>query len=197
MSFEVKIPAVGESITSGLLSTWHKNDGDAVKPGDVLLTLETDKVSTEIAAEKSGLLRIKVPAGQEVKIGEVVGTIDESASAKKTAARSGDAPAKAVAPLASPASVAPAHTMKAKPVPVEKTAERAGAAGGEEWRHAREPRHACGSAGARKCRCHRCGIACAVGRRADDAQKDVTIAAEDCGATCHGAADRGDPHHLQ
>lgn len=85
MSLEIKIPAVGESITSGLLSVWHKNDGDAVQAGEALLTLETDKVSTEITAEKAGTLRVKVPAGNEVKIGEVVGTIeaaDASAPAK-------------------------------------------------------------------------------------------------------------------
>ncbi len=78
MSLEVKIPAVGESITSGLLSTWHKNDGDTVAVGDVLLTLETDKVSTEIQADKAGTLRIKAAAGSEVKIGEVVATIEDA-----------------------------------------------------------------------------------------------------------------------
>jgi len=81
MPLEIKIPAVGESITTGLLSVWHKNDGEAVQAGDALLTLETDKVSTEITAEKPGTLRVKVPAGSEVKIGEVVGTIDEADSA--------------------------------------------------------------------------------------------------------------------
>ena len=81
MSLEVKIPAVGESITSGLLSTWHKNDGDTVAVGDVLLTLETDKVSTEIQADKAGTLRIKAAAGSEVKIGEVVATIEDAGAA--------------------------------------------------------------------------------------------------------------------
>jgi 2-oxoglutarate dehydrogenase E2 component (dihydrolipoamide succinyltransferase) len=84
MSLEIKIPAVGESITSGLLSVWHKNDGDAVQSGEALLTLETDKVSTEITAEKAGTLRVKVPAGSEVKIGEIVGTIDEADSTAST-----------------------------------------------------------------------------------------------------------------
>jgi len=79
MSLEIKIPAVGESITSGLLSVWHKNDGDIVAAGEPLFTLETDKVSTEITAEKAGTLRIKAPAGSEVKIGETVGTIEEGA----------------------------------------------------------------------------------------------------------------------
>ena len=81
MSVEVKIPAVGESITSGIVSVWHKKSGDYVNAGDALFTLETDKVSTEIAAEKAGILETKVPEGQEVKIGEVVATIDDSKSA--------------------------------------------------------------------------------------------------------------------
>ena len=78
MSIEVKIPAVGESITSGIVSAWHKEEGETVAPGEALLTLETDKVSTEITAEKAGVLHILVPAGEEVKIGAVVATIDEA-----------------------------------------------------------------------------------------------------------------------
>jgi 2-oxoglutarate dehydrogenase E2 component (dihydrolipoamide succinyltransferase) len=90
MSVEVKVPAVGESISSGVVSVWHKKSGDFVNAGDALFTLETDKVSTEIAAETAGTLETLVPEGQEVKIGEIVATIDES---KKAAA--GPAPAKA------------------------------------------------------------------------------------------------------
>src|SRR6266496_2978868 len=78
MAVEVKIPAVGESITSGVVSAWHKKSGEFVNEGETLFTLETDKVSTEIVAEKAGLLETKVPEGQEVKIGEVVATIDDS-----------------------------------------------------------------------------------------------------------------------
>ena len=78
MAIEVKIPAVGESITSGVVSAWHKKSGEFVNEGDALFTLETDKVSTEIVAEKAGLLETKVSEGQEVKIGEVVATIDDS-----------------------------------------------------------------------------------------------------------------------
>jgi 2-oxoglutarate dehydrogenase E2 component (dihydrolipoamide succinyltransferase) len=78
MAIEVKIPAVGESITSGVVSLWHKKSGEFVNEGEPLFTLETDKVSTEIVAEKGGLLETKVPEGQEVKIGEVVATIDDS-----------------------------------------------------------------------------------------------------------------------
>src|SRR5215467_3559129 len=78
MAIEVKIPAVGESITSGVVSVWHKKSGEFVNEGEPLFTLETDKVSTEIVAEKAGLLETRVPEGQEVKIGEVVATIDDS-----------------------------------------------------------------------------------------------------------------------
>src|SRR5438270_6669248 len=78
MAVEVKIPAVGESITSGVVSVWHKKSGDFVNAGDALFTLETDKVSTEIAAETAGVLDTIANEGQEVKIGEVVATIDDS-----------------------------------------------------------------------------------------------------------------------
>ena len=78
MAIEVKIPAVGESITSGVVSAWHKKSGEFVNEGEALFTLETDKVSTEIIAEKPGVLETKVPEGQEVKIGEVVAIIDDS-----------------------------------------------------------------------------------------------------------------------
>jgi 2-oxoglutarate dehydrogenase E2 component (dihydrolipoamide succinyltransferase) len=87
MSIEVKIPAVGESISSGVVSVWHKKSGDFVDAGETLFTLETEKVSTEIVAEKSGVLETKAAEGQEVKIGEVVATIDDSKTApeeKKT-----------------------------------------------------------------------------------------------------------------
>ncbi|MDQ3545299.1 MAG: 2-oxoglutarate dehydrogenase complex dihydrolipoyllysine-residue succinyltransferase [Verrucomicrobiota bacterium] len=94
MSIEVKIPAVGESIESGIVSVWHKKSGEYVEAGEALLTLETDKVSTEITAEKAGLLETKVDEGQEVKIGEVVATIDDKASApaKEEAKPAADSP---------------------------------------------------------------------------------------------------------
>ena len=82
MSIEVKIPAVGESITSGIVSVWHKKTGERVNAGEPLFTLETDKVSTEIVAEKGGVLKTLASEGQEVKIGEVVATIDEAAQAE-------------------------------------------------------------------------------------------------------------------
>src|SRR5437588_3037881 len=85
MAIEVRIPAVGESITSGIVSVWHKKSVDFVNAGDALFTLETDKVSTEIAAETSGVLDAIVPEGQEGKIGKVVATMDDSKKPIETA----------------------------------------------------------------------------------------------------------------
>src|SRR6476646_8614740 len=76
MSVEVKVPAVGESISSGVVSVWHKKSGEQVSSGDPLFTLETDKVSTEINADADGVLKTLVAEGAEVKIGDVVATIE-------------------------------------------------------------------------------------------------------------------------
>ena len=78
MIIEVKVPSVGESVTSGVVSAWHRNSGEFVNEGEPLFALETDKVSTDVVAEKSGVLETKVPEGQEVKIGEVIAVIDDS-----------------------------------------------------------------------------------------------------------------------
>src|SRR5438067_9389371 len=82
MSVEVKVPAVGESISSGVVSVWHKKSGEQVSAGDPLFTLETDKVSTEINADTDGVLQTLVAEGAEVKIGDVVATIEEGDGTK-------------------------------------------------------------------------------------------------------------------
>src|SRR5213079_3144372 len=99
MSVEVKVPAVGESISSGVVSVWHKKSGEKVSAGDPLFTLETDKVSTEINADADGVLETLVPEGAEVKIGDVVATIEEGDGAQpaKSAEKKSDAPAPAPA----------------------------------------------------------------------------------------------------
>ena len=83
MSTEVKIPAVGESITSGVLSGWLKQNGDPVLDGEPIFSLETDKISTEVPAPASGTLQIMVAAGEEVKIGQIVAMIDAAAGTSK------------------------------------------------------------------------------------------------------------------
>lgn len=110
MSHEVKIPTVGESVSSGQLSVWHKADGESVAPGETLFTLDTDKVSTDLTAEVGGVLRIRVPAGEEVAVGQVVAVIEPAAgeAAPAPAAATAKATAKAAAPAVSPAAAAPA-----------------------------------------------------------------------------------------
>jgi 2-oxoglutarate dehydrogenase E2 component (dihydrolipoamide succinyltransferase) len=97
MSVEVKVPAVGESISTGVVSVWHKKSGEQVSAGDPLFTLETDKVSTEINADADGVLQTLVAEGAEVKIGDVVATIEEGGGAKpaKAPEKKSDAPAPA------------------------------------------------------------------------------------------------------
>ncbi len=97
MAIEVKIPPMGESISSGILAKWHVADGDVVKKDQVLFELETDKITSEGTAEATGKISLAVTAGTEVKIGAVVATIDTSVT-------EGTAPAAAPTPPA----VAPA-----------------------------------------------------------------------------------------
>lgn len=97
---EVKIPPLGESISSGVLAKWHVADGTVVKKDQPLFELETDKITSEGVAESAGKITFKVQPGTEVKIGEVVATIDTSATAG-SAAPAPSAPAPAAAPAAS------------------------------------------------------------------------------------------------
>jgi 2-oxoglutarate dehydrogenase E2 component (dihydrolipoamide succinyltransferase) len=123
MITEVKVPSVGESVTSGVVSAWHKKSGEFVNEGEPLFALETDKVSTDIVAEKSGVLETKVPEGQEVKIGEVVATIDDS----KPGAKQKEEQPKTAQPEA----------KKKEIEPKEKAAIAAGADGGRPESKAR------------------------------------------------------------
>ncbi|MGF1656191.1 MAG: dihydrolipoyllysine-residue succinyltransferase [Verrucomicrobiales bacterium] len=82
MKLEVKIPSVGESITSGYLSEWKVESGASVQSGDILFLLETDKISTEVNAEQAGVIEIQVPGGEDVAVGQVVGIIDTEAAAR-------------------------------------------------------------------------------------------------------------------
>ena len=74
----ITVPGVGESINEGILSRWLKADGDAVKAGEPLFELETDKASNVVPAATSGVLKIEVPEGTTVDIGAAVGSIDPS-----------------------------------------------------------------------------------------------------------------------
>lgn len=86
MSTQVKVPSMGESITSGIIAAWHVKDGDFVTTGQVLYELETDKITSEGQAESSGVISLKATVGDEVEIGQVIALIDETAKAPASAA---------------------------------------------------------------------------------------------------------------
>ena len=78
MAVNIVVPEMGESIVDARVAKWLKNEGDAVAVGDALVELETDKVDVEVSAPKAGVLaRIAHGQGDDVTIGEVLGTIDE------------------------------------------------------------------------------------------------------------------------
>jgi pyruvate/2-oxoglutarate dehydrogenase complex dihydrolipoamide acyltransferase (E2) component len=100
MATEVKIPALGESISSGILAQWHVKSGDYVESGQALFDLETDKITSEATAESSGVITCLAEEGDEVEIGAVVATIEPAEKPAETAspADSTAAPAKAPPP---------------------------------------------------------------------------------------------------
>ena len=79
---DIVIPNLAESVTEGDLGAWLKKDGERVEKDDLILELETDKATVELAAEASGTLEILVQAGQTVHVGDVVGRIVEEGAAK-------------------------------------------------------------------------------------------------------------------
>ncbi len=102
MGLEIKIPAVGESITEVTIAKWLKADGDTVKRDEVIAELESDKATFELPAEADGVLKIRVAEGETIGIGTAIAEIDGAG-----------APAAAVP--AAPAASAPA-TPSADPV---------------------------------------------------------------------------------
>jgi len=81
MAQEIIIPQLGDSITTALIARWHRADGETVRKGECIVTLESDKVAPELEAEADGVLSIAVSEGEEVAIGTVIGSITEGAVA--------------------------------------------------------------------------------------------------------------------
>ncbi|MGO8944055.1 MAG: 2-oxoglutarate dehydrogenase complex dihydrolipoyllysine-residue succinyltransferase [Syntrophobacteraceae bacterium] len=122
---ELKIPEVGESVQEALLAQWLKRDGESVLKDDILFVIETDKVTLEISASADGVLRILVQEGQTVKVGAVVGRIEEAAAKKSgQSVKKPSEPAAGKAPAEE--SKAPAEESKApgpetsRPAPPER-----------------------------------------------------------------------------
>jgi len=115
----IPLESLGDSITSAVLLSWNKKPGDAIKEDDVIGVVETDKVTMDIRAKKSGVfVEALAAAGSEVNVGADIYTIDDAAVASTSAASAPAAPAAASvpAPAAAPTSAAAAKIVV--PVPV-------------------------------------------------------------------------------
>jgi 2-oxoglutarate dehydrogenase E2 component (dihydrolipoamide succinyltransferase) len=112
MKHSVKAPSVGESISEVSILKWTKKNGQAVKNGDLILEIESDKATVEIVAEASGQLTILQPEGARVPVGEVIGVIDDSVQGSVEASVPA-APTKAAPSVSSPAFAAPSDTALA------------------------------------------------------------------------------------
>ena len=85
MSIEIKVPAMGESVTEATVARWFKKEGDAVHRDEPLLELETDKVTVEVPAPADGAIeKITVKAGDTVQVGSILGAIAEGKAGKAT-----------------------------------------------------------------------------------------------------------------
>jgi 2-oxoglutarate dehydrogenase E2 component (dihydrolipoamide succinyltransferase) len=77
---EIHVPELGESVADATVGRWLKQEGDAVKSGEALVELETDKINFEVEAEQDGVLQsISKGEGETVNVGEVIGTLGEGA----------------------------------------------------------------------------------------------------------------------
>ena len=103
---DIMTPALGESVTEATVARWTKKAGDAVRKDEILVELETDKVSLEVAAPSDGTLsEINAEEGATVEPGAVLGKIIEGAATAKAAPSAAPAPVKAAAPEPAPAPV--------------------------------------------------------------------------------------------
>ena len=102
MASNIVVPEVGESIVDARVAKWLRKEGEVVSVGDPLVELETDKIDLEVAAPQGGVLkRIDRKDGEDVKVGEVLGVIEDSAGATQQPA---------AAPPAAPANDTPADS---------------------------------------------------------------------------------------
>src|SRR5262245_54296342 len=116
MPINILMPALSPTMTEGNLAKWLKKEGDAVKPGDVIAEIETDKATMEVEAVDEGTLaRIVVPEGTaDVPVNQLIAVIaGEGEDAKAAASAAGTAPAPKPA-AAAPAPAAPAAAPKAE-----------------------------------------------------------------------------------
>src|SRR6185437_12032387 len=121
MATEIKVPTLGESVTTATIARWLKHEGDTVAADDPLVELETDKVTVEVNAPAAGVLSsISAQEGDEVEVGSLLAMLDAGASASPGGARTSPAPPRQAAN--------PAPTPAASPSPAPQAAAAEAAA---------------------------------------------------------------------
>jgi len=109
----IVVPELGESVVEARVARWLKKEGDRVEVGEPIVELETEKIDLEVNAERGGVIAsIKRKEGEDVKIGEVLGVVDESAAAPGPGGNGASAAPAAKAPPAA-ASTPPGDTQVA------------------------------------------------------------------------------------
>src|SRR5690606_12666581 len=89
MAIEIRVPALGESVTEATIAKWLKKEGEAVAVDEPLVELETDKVTLEVPAPVAGVLsNIAVAEGETVEVGGILGAIQEGQAAAPAARKS-------------------------------------------------------------------------------------------------------------
>lgn len=72
----IQMPKMGMTMTEGTIASWEKNDGDFVNEGDIIATIETDKITNNLEAPATGILKISVAAGEELPVAGKMGYIE-------------------------------------------------------------------------------------------------------------------------
>jgi 2-oxoglutarate dehydrogenase E2 component (dihydrolipoamide succinyltransferase) len=118
MILEIKVPSPGESITEVQIAQWLKKDGDYVEKDEVICEIDSDKATLTLNAESAGALKIMVAAGETVKVGMPICSIDTDAKNGKPAAEAKPAaPAKKTESVSAPADAKTASSSYANGVP--------------------------------------------------------------------------------
>jgi 2-oxoglutarate dehydrogenase E2 component (dihydrolipoamide succinyltransferase) len=132
MTIEIKVPALGESVSEATIARWFKQQGDTVKVDEPLVELETDKVTIEVPAPAGGVLQtISAQSGETVKVGAVLGAIGDgsggrpqTSSASASPAREPEARVQAAPPPLSPAVRKAVEEKKLDPQKIEGTGKQ-------------------------------------------------------------------------
>jgi len=123
MSIEIKVPAMGESVTEATVARWFKKEGDAVARDEPLLELETDKVTVEVPAPADGAIEsISVKAGDTVQVGAVLGAIAEGKAGALSVVTARNPQAAAPAVPQTPPAPKPVATPAPRPVEAQRPA---------------------------------------------------------------------------